>query len=49
MMKTWPMAIAVSSDARARFVLLALKGAREALAHAGLTPSAWPDPTRVAV
>ena len=32
-----------------RFVLLALRAAREALAHAGLTAHAWADPYRVAV
>lgn len=32
-----------------RFVLLALRAAREALAHAGLDPAAWSDPYRVAV
>lgn len=32
-----------------RFVLLALRAAREALVHAGLTPSAWVDPYRVGV
>jgi len=32
-----------------RFVLLALRAARKALAHAGLTAHAWADPYRVAV
>jgi len=32
-----------------RFVLMALKAAREAMAHAGLTAGAWADPYRVAV
>ena len=32
-----------------RFVLMALRAAREAMAHAGLTAGAWADPYRVAV
>jgi 3-oxoacyl-[acyl-carrier-protein] synthase II len=32
-----------------RFVLLAMRAAKEAIAHAGLTPSTWADPFRVGV
>jgi 3-oxoacyl-[acyl-carrier-protein] synthase II len=32
-----------------RFVLLAMRAAKEAIAHAGLTPSTWADPYRVGV
>ena len=32
-----------------RFVLLAMRAAREAVAHAGLDPGRWPDPFRVGV